>query len=869
MNTLALILAVTMTADTTSPQHSFFVKDEAAAAVFTIREIPAGQVLELRNEVLDETDRKVCDLPPVEVRGDGKGEWTGRVPLPTDRYGFFRLVADCGGARLPKVGTRRPGCLTYAVVSDPAKRRKYSEEECFYGFCGSCEGLDRWFGAWHSFNGAAPISAARREKLLKRGETPRTPGFGTIAAGHYHSVVSQFMSEAGRKYAEAHKVQGICMWGFFDDEEGVGYYKEAIRNLVRAAKEQVKGRRVYEVAAEPDLTAPSLEVIVKQTKAAWEVISVEDPEGLVVSPVLSSFSKLPVHRQLFDLGLADWINAFGIHQYTSFPAEENEILSRIRGIKKMIREKKGRDLPMFATEGGYMVPGETAKEIDQMNGLVRLQLILLGEGYSMTCMYYPSDAARTAGATHGAYGLTSNLDYEKHRYGPRKTSPRPVAPALSTASRFTDGHRPTGCLEGCFGETMLGYSYADRRGDCVIALWDWGEGSVAEIPVGRDEIAVADIMGNERTVKTVRGVLRLELGKRVQYVLDPDPKLWGEGGTMAAKMQAEAAKRAAEREARREVRLVGLSPKIGSTGHCAVTGEIENRRDEKIAVTFRTGIRGDLASTGRAKVELAPRETKKVAVYLQGGVNPDPFEKLAIEASVTAPSGYMEFRNEQMNFFGAAPVRAGTAADPFAGWPAPAYTDVPGSGPDLAAKIAVGWTKTHLLFDVRVDDDAFMAPPTGPMSWNGDAIQIALAKGVQEKSTANLITDLHDEAITETTFSLTTEGPQAYRTRTFDPKNLPAGGSTAPEAGYVSSKDCPFEITRETEGAVTHLRYRVAVPWRFLDLTKPPERCDAFRFALSVCDRDPQDATKVATIGLRLFDRRNAVPRGYGFITLK
>lgn len=863
MNMLGtILLAVSLVGETTNPTNSLFARGERAEVVFTVRDIPVGQTLELKSWLVDETDRRVGDLPTLRVSPDGKGEWTGRIVLPTERFGFYRLVADCAGAQLPKVGTRRAGCLTYAVVADPEKRKAYSEEESFYGFCGSGNVVDlnRWFGAWHQFGAASPLGPDRLEKLRKRGETPPPRRWGTIDVGIYKNHLECFMTDAGRAYAERHGVKSNRTWGFFDDEEGVRHFKEGVANLVRAAREQVKGRRLYEVTSEPDLTAPDLALIVKQTKAAYEVIAAADPEGEVIAPVLSSFSKVVQHKKLFDLGLADWITAFGIHQYTAFPAEDNDILSRIRTVRAMIREKRGRDLPMYATEGGYCVPGTVETEIAQMNGLVRLQLILIGEGFSMSLMYYPFDCSRPTPATKdGAYGFMSNLDMGNRRYRPQHVSPRPVAPALCMASFFTNGHRATGCLEGCFGETSLGYSYADRDDACVIALWDWGKGSVAEIPVGRDEIVVADIMGNGRTVKTDKGVLRLELGPRVQYVLDPDPQLWGLKGAEAARMQDVAAKRAAEREARREISLVSVLPKIGSTGHFAVRGEIQNRLNEPVKVRFEARAVGKPGTGNRKDETLGPRETKVVESYLRGDFAPGPFERVTVETAATAPSGYIEMKSADLNFFGMPAVRAGMEEDPFAHWKSPKYAEVPGSDTNLAARIAAARTDRHLLMDVLVEDDDFVVAPSGELNWNGDAIQVGLAKSVLEKTSANLLTDLYDQAVTLTTFALTEKGSEARRTHTFDAKRVPIGP--------VSREDLFFDITKEkVEGGRVRLHYRLAFPWRTMDLSAAPKRCESIRFAVAFCDRD--GAEKRITHRLKLFEYHNAAPKGFGYLTV-
>lgn len=869
MNMLSLMLAVTMTAETTNPVNSFFAKDAPAEAVFSVSEIPAGKTLQLKTWLCDETDRKVADLPPVAVTGDADGNWKGSVKLPTERYGFYRLIADLDGAKLPKVGSCRAGCLTFAVVVDPAKRKKYPEEECFWGFCGTGPDLMGWLGATHAYEASTPLAPDAVARLKKQGkEIPPRPA-GTMGMSALSRTFGQFFTPEGLAYAKACGSKGIKLWTLLDTPEGERHYREAVKKYAQAAKEQLKGRRrLYEVLGEPDLTAPNAEAVVRQARVAWEVLSKEDPEGIVVAPVLSAFSAVGYHRRLFDLGIADYMNGFGIHHYNAFPPEKNGILNRIRALKSMIREKKGHDIPMFATEGGYSTKNDTAGEILQMEGLVREFMILIGEGFSMGLMFYPTDFGGDGNASgpNGDYGITYNLEILTRRFGPKKASPRPASAALSAASRFTEGHKATGCLEGCFGETMLGYSYADRDDDCVIALWDYGEGSTAVLPVGRDEIVVADIMGNERKVRTDKGNLTLKLDGRVQYVLRPDPKLWGRKGTMAAQMQAEAEKRNAAREASREAAYVSVSPKISSTGDLAILAEVANRRDTPVTVVVESQVGGLQRTRQRQGGPLEPRETRKFTVYLADHFRSAPFETVSIESAMTTKSGYAEVKSSKFNFFGGGGLGKTKGDDPFAKWKNPVYADVPGGTADLSAKVATAWSDKYLLFDILVTDDDFSPTVPGFMSWSGDAIQLGLAKAELEKSTSNMQTDWRFEAKSEMTFALTTEGPQVYRTATWNPGDLPAGRSASDKSGIVSPKDCPFEVTTEKVDGGTCVRYRMAIPWRFINRTSG-ERHDHARFALWFCDRDAGD--KRSEHKLKLFELQDAAPKNFGYLIFK
>ena len=862
---LALLLAaVTLTADTSNPVNSFFRKDEKATVTYSVRGLEPGARTKLTAQVLDELDKQVAELPALEVTADAKGEWTGSAALPTGRYGFYRLKAQCGAARLPKVGSRRPDCITFAVVYDPDKRKQYPVEETFYGTCGGGPDVYRWFGTSYAYGKGTPLEPERYARHLKSGD-PLPDERGTIIAESAEKLAA-FLPQEGKDYFKKVGAKGLAVYMLLESEEGRKWYRLALQNMAKAAREQIKGRRIYEVTSEPDLALPGPEWVVRQTKFASEVLHAADPEGIVFGPTLSSFNKGTFFRQLCDLGIVDYIDAFGLHPYGAFPPEPNGQLGRIREIKRLLREKKGRDMLMGGTEGGYCVPSTTATDLAQAVGMTRLQLILLGEGFAFNCMFYPTDYGNDGNSNReGDYGLTSNLELETRRFGPDKASPRPAAAMISAASRFTEGHRPTGCLEGVFGETTLGYSYATKDDECAIALWDWGNtGAVAELNVGREEVEVADEWGNERRVRTKKGVLTLALTERPQYVIDPDPALWGRKGSEAKRLQREAEKKAAEREAAREIAFQSFAPTVLSDGTPGVRGTVENRQPRDITVTLETRIRGMVEARGSATVTLKQREIGSVAVPLPG-FRPDPFATMRMEVVAKTASGYLERLTADENFLVAEKVAEGTADSAFANWKSPRYRETPSGVTNTTLRLAVGWNERYLLFDALVEDDAFAPTMPGWFSWNGDAIQLGLAKDVLTKSTGNTQTDLKAEAHTETTFALTTDGPQVYRTRSYDYQALPMGTSQKDLRGLVSPKDCPFEVTTERTASGTRVRYRIAVPWRFLNIReRPPRLGESCRFALAVCDRDP--GMKTCEHTNCLFELKAAAPKRFGRI---
>jgi hypothetical protein len=149
------------------------------------------------------------------------------------------------------------------------------------------------------------------------------------------------------------------------------------------------------------------------------------------------------------------------------------------------------------------------------------------------------------------------------------------------------------------------------------------------------------------------------------------------------------------------------------------------------------------------------------------------------------------------------------------------------------------------------------------MSWQGDAIQVGLAKDPFVKPTPNSYADDLNRALTETTLALTPEGPTAWRTMTFDDETLPCGKN-----GRIDASECPLEIVNEKTdvGVLTH--YRVAIPWKFLNMNAA-KAGDVVWFAAMVNDQDADTlATELKSCSIDIFDLKQAMPKNFGAVTL-
>ncbi|HRT22426.1 MAG TPA: hypothetical protein P5318_20125, partial [Candidatus Hydrogenedentes bacterium] len=352
-------------------------------------------------------------------------------------------------------------------------------------------------------------------------------------------------------------------------------------------------------------------------------------------------------RSLFDLGLAKYMNAFAVHPYIAAPPEANGLVDTVRSLKRMLREYMGRDVPMIGTESGLNEPNSPLGEKTKLTGQLRQNLILFGEGFLWNLPFYGYDFGADANnQDEGDYGVCYNPLYPKHRWGPGEVQPRPVFGALAAFGRLTEGHRPT-CPIEWLGETVLGYAFADKSDShCVIALWDWGErGTEVELPVGRDAIDVADVMGNVTRKKTTGGTLKLTLSEYPQYVLDADSAIWGKAAQ--AKLKWGERKYMSDSD-RAPVGIADLAPSFASGGP-GVAVTLENRTDEPHRVALETRIPGEPDARVKRSVSLAARQTQRIEIAFDG-FTPDPTVFFDVEVRVVPEKGMVATAVDSFNF---------------------------------------------------------------------------------------------------------------------------------------------------------------------------------------------------------------------------
>ncbi len=547
--------ATELTGDTTHPENSFFIFGEKAGLVFNVSQAKANESLALELNVCDYDDKTIrkWDVP---FKTDASGAATVNVDAPSDKLGFYRVYARLSdGTPVAKRGSRFEGQLTYAVLHDPAKREKFTQNYTFFGFCG---GGSRPVEVRHKMNDWLGVSWSSHLTNWQQME-PKSPGQYTAHTNGESVLLRRSLKTMGpvkpgeirNDYGKFDIYNGIPMWDdasmkkYFKMElqarrgrqvsftpEGEKYFADYCRKIAANVARQFPDYdyHVYEITAEwscPNGFKGTYADMVDVYRIAYNALHAADPKAMVGGLGYGWWDAFAstLMESLFKEGIYKYLDVITHHSYCLFPPEPNGLIQQIRRDNARIRELSGREIPIFGTEFGFATEERQARENVQMYGIVRSNLIFLGEGFKANYNFYPADYNLEPG-----FGFNYSLDpdfHEKLRWTPNKVAPKPIVPAFSAMTWLIEGHRPVSCID-YLGETAWGYAYQTKAGKVTLALWDWsGAPRTVELPVGRDEIQVADMMGNLRTVKTEKGVLTLTLTEAPQYVVDAAPEIWG------------------------------------------------------------------------------------------------------------------------------------------------------------------------------------------------------------------------------------------------------------------------------------------------------------------------------------------------------
>jgi hypothetical protein len=554
---------VSLSGETSRPQTSTFVLGEPVQLTFTVANLAVRRKrLKLQLAVANENG-KVLHQAELPVEPEMDGTWRTTVDTPHDRLGFYRVHARLSnGVELAQLGSRRAGFLTYCIVPDPAKRRLFKPGETFFSMAGGFHpkvsiapylGI-RWLLGRYEWNRMEPnrpgefveqrAAASREGKQFppgldsadwtvdgKRWQTYLIPALhlapqwavvpGTMNKGNCTGTLSPVGEKAWRGYCLA------AGKAFAEDHPDLA-------------------ERLYQVTWEPDVGFRGTdEDLIRIYQIAYPALHEADPKARVLGP--TAHVGVQWNHNMLSKGLGRYVDGWTVHASVGFPPERAGLIQQVRALKMNIRQYVGRDLPVYGTEQGLHNDENPGKELDQACGLLRGNLIMMGEGSRLNITFFIHDGEGEPG-----YGYFYNLNPKVRTAGTDKIGPKPVAPAYAAQSFLLEGYRSAGPIDW-LGETIWGYA-CERGDDIVLALWDCGDRPrQVSLPTGVDQVDVYDWMGNKQTVATANQRLRLTLGPEPIYVTGASAQVWGSKAKKplsARPLRSAGASRAGNRTAR-------------------------------------------------------------------------------------------------------------------------------------------------------------------------------------------------------------------------------------------------------------------------------------------------------------------------------
>ena len=515
--------------------------------------------------------------------------WHQCIPAPSSKLGFYRASVHLmrTNVTLAALRSRPGGFLTYAVLPDPALRAQYPASQSFFGLqmpdsiaylapnLGVRWTLASWDYGWrygeHQYPGQ--FLARRAANANFPGATDSVRWNGRV--WEMYEIPTLFMyplPDAAAKDWQTTPLPVIESTATFmtaalteGNPAGVTWWASFVQQAVQAFVDFHPGskydQRIYQITWEPRYKGTFAQ-ITRIYQIAYPLIHALDPEAIVAGPSASAMNNA---QRAFELSLfvkanlLQYMDALAMHTYTVWPSETAQghsqsdpnpktipgpyytLAQSIHIAKKQIFTQVGHDIPMYSTEFGGNTKCPDSKlpcvsmELGQAQGLIRENLILMGEGFKVGVSFYGSDYVTSS--EQGYYGLYYNLDPDNGWYHPAKVGPKPSAAAYSAMTYLLEGHHGVQPVTG-LGSTAIGYAYANAS-DTTLALWDYyGPRNSVSVNTGAASVVVYDWMGNGTTVQTNKGVIVVNLSKDPIYITGVSAAMWGDSSAGAAKAPA-------------------------------------------------------------------------------------------------------------------------------------------------------------------------------------------------------------------------------------------------------------------------------------------------------------------------------------------
>ncbi|MDD3154381.1 MAG: sugar-binding protein [Victivallaceae bacterium] len=338
-----------------------------------------------------------------------------------------------------------------------------------------------------------------KEKIAKFRNDSRTIDFFEI------KTVPDFCYDRAR-FGEKDKIWYLKM------PQDRARYQKFIADQVRDLPEDC---RYFELWNEP-YGNYSVEDFVKLAQWMKEAIRSVRP-GAKIGPNLDPMGFLAEYVRLGGMQDMDFLS---IHPYSAdfkSSPESAQLREKVRSYQKFLREKLGRDVPLFVTEIGWPTPPEGAarnSEREQACYTVRAALGLYAENVAgimpytvMTREENPRDREHYFGFLH------------------RDLTPKPVLAAYANTAAMLEGAAFVGDLP--LGTDVGAMLFRRRTGQLMLVLYTDGGTKPILLRPEAESLTLVDMFGKEKTQSAPHNRLSLTLTDEPIYLLGVGEALAG------------------------------------------------------------------------------------------------------------------------------------------------------------------------------------------------------------------------------------------------------------------------------------------------------------------------------------------------------
>lgn len=510
--------------ETSHPASSTFIPGDVITLTFWGAGLGSGDFSQTLTVIVKDERDIVLSTSITKVIPDASGNWQTTVPAVNQGVGYYKVSAlTSAGKGLPKFGSRGAGYMTYAVVPDPRSRPLVDESKARFGLHGGVSPnlLDvfpylgiRWVldnsYAWRANEPSYPGQYS--------GVTPPAAAYSFLGMPwKTYTLPSIYIDTPDWAVIPGSMPPGQALGVLSPSAEAAwaGYLTKAVKAY--AANNVNRSERIYQLTWEPQPPwrwSGTASDLVRVYAIAYSTIHAADPNAKVIGPAgfPDPGESTDWIQSLLDAGLAKYLDGFSIHPYAQQRGDLQRLVGNLRKQKSMVDQSKGFSIMRIGTEQGWTTHGNQSEEWSQATGLLRSDLITLGEGYRFNFTFYIADFPQEPGYGY-YYNLNKDIDF-----GTDKISPKLIVPAYAFYTSLLEGADTMGAIEN-LGGTAWGYRFTAINGKTVLAFFDYLAIAKKEISVPAASVEIYDWMGRKSIVKSNDGKVTITISPEPTYIV--------------------------------------------------------------------------------------------------------------------------------------------------------------------------------------------------------------------------------------------------------------------------------------------------------------------------------------------------------------